>query len=375
MSITPGAIQRANPGDILRDDRVPGLHLRVSAKGKSFYLYYRTRDGKERRPKIGDLSVVSLAKARSIAKDLLGEVSAGRDPAGDRQEARAAPTVNDLCDRYIQDYLPAKKSVKEFTRQINSYIRPKFGRMKVLDVQYEDICDFHARMADRPTQANRVLAVLSKMFNLAEKWKLRPQHSNPCRHVTRYRENKRRRYITVEEAPRIAEVLKKYAEARPRSVAFIWLLMFTGARPSEIASARWEWVEHRPSGAVLHLPDSKTGARDIYLPPQVLVLLKDLPRPKSGTLTGINNPRMTWDKVREEAGCPDLRLYDLRHSFASSALRAGYSLAAIAELLGHRYTETTKRYAHLADDLAHEAAARTGDLIDEMMNAKDTPAA
>jgi integrase len=356
------------PGAVLRDRVVNGLHVRCFRDRKSFYLYFRTKTGRERRPKLGDVGALTLDQARRAARELLAAVALGRDPIEERRKARwTGASVAALADNYIAEYLPTKKarSQIEDKRLIAAHIKPRLGGRRVVDVEREDITALHESMRGTPYQANRVLALLKTMFTLAEKWRMRPPHSNPCRHVTQFRERPRKRYMRQDEAPRIAAVLASYEDRRPEAVAFIYLLILSGARPDEIARARPEWVEPRPLGGVLRLPDSKIGARLVYLPPQIMVLLDRLP--KGETLTGIKSPKSLWNIVREKAGCPDLRLYDTRHSFASAALQAGYTLDQIGELLGHASTQTTHRYAHLIDQHAQRAAADTANLLEGMM--------
>jgi len=240
----------------------------------------------------------------------------------------------------------------------------------VKDATHDQIDRFHKSMAHKPYQANRILSLLSKMFNLAEKWGYRPLNTNPCRHVVRFSEEKRKRYMNREEAARIAEALEYFTPMCPRSVIFIYMLILTGARKSEIANARWEWiVENR-----LELPDSKTGARTIHLPQQVMSLLNRIPKKptKNGTILGIKNPRSTWTMVCERAGVEGLRLHDLRHSFASVALSAGLTLSQIGELLGHKSVQTTHRYAHLLTGAGQAGAATTADALTNMLNGTTT---
>lgn len=221
-------------------------------------------------------------------------------------------------------------------------------------------------MAETPIEANRVLAFLSGMFNYA----VRPLEwidRAPVKGVKRYKETKRKRYMSGEETARIAEILDASAADSPASVAFLYLLILTGARKGEIAAARWDWIK----GNVIHLPDSKTGEKQVYLPEPAMDVLARLPR-TSGTITGILTPQKLWERVRKEAGCPDLRMHDLRHSFASAAMSAGLTLAQIGELLGHKSTQTTKRYAHLVEDAATAAATAAADKI--MTHIKKSPA-
>jgi len=277
--------------------------------------------------------------------------------------------VFELCDKYYTVYAANKKwrSQGEDLRQIRKYIVPHFGQRDVAGIQYEDIETLHADLKATPYQANRVLALLSKIFDLAEKWRMRPHGSNPCRGIQRYRELRRSRYITPEEAPKVAEALDRYEVTWPKEVAFIYLLMLSGARPEEIARAQWDWLELSKAGGVLRLPDSKTGARSVYLSPRLVSLLGALEN-KGGVILKGARPAVLWRLLRDQLGLSGLRLYDLRHSFASAALAAGYSLDQIGELLGHRSAQTTKRYAHLMEDKAHEVAAGTSAHLERMLN-------
>jgi integrase len=357
MELSERNIKAAMPGDVLRDATIKGLHLRVTASGKSFLLYYRTKAGQERRPKLGEYGSITLAQARKVAQELLTEVAAGRDPSQARADARAEPTVTDLWSEYWKRHASRIKSGSTYARQWRIHVEPRFGRMKAREVTYAMIADMHEAMVETPAEANRVLAFLSGMFNFGRR-PLKWVSENPVEGVKRYPEVKRRRYMKGEEAARIAEVLDASAKDSPESVAFLYLLILTGARRGEIANAKWEWLR----GNVIHLPDSKTGEKQVYLPPAALDVLDRLPR-TSGTITGILTPQKLWERVRREAGCPDLRMHDLRHSFASAALSAGLSLSQIGELLGHASTQTTKRYAHLVDEVATAAATATADQI------------
>jgi integrase len=370
-SFTNRILATAVPPCTVYDTRVRGLHCRIHGDRRTFYLYYRTRERVERRQKIGEFGVLSIAQARDIASEWLAQVAAGRDPAREKRAAQMAPTIADLADRYLSDHAALKKprGYAEDKRLVEKIILPKIGRMKTNAFDMHDADQLHQSLKATPTQANRVMACLSRMMTLAEKWGLRAPGSNPCRYVSHFKENKRRRYMRQEEAPRIAAVLERYEPTRPESVAFIYLLMLSGARPDEISRARRDWVERVGDRGVLRLPDAKTGARSVYLPPQVMRLIDSLPETRTGKLLTIKSPKALWDLVRVEAGVPDLRLYDLRHTFASAALKAGYSLDQIGELLGHASAQTTKRYAHLVEEKAHEAAASTASLIQGMLTA------
>jgi integrase len=358
-------IKKAKPGTTTWDDEVKGLHLRAFAERKSFYLYFRTKAGKERKPKLGDYGVLSLADARRIARDLLRVVAEGKDPLIEREKEKQAPTMQELWERYERDHLPTKK---ESSRRNDEglwrlYLAPKLAEKKVSAIGSNDIYSIHKALAEKKATANRVVALASKMLSLAEVWQYRPVNTNPCGVVARNPENKRKRYMKGAEPARIAEELQKEADANPDSVAFIYLLILSGARKSEIAAARWDWLK----GNVLELPDSKTGAKSVYLPAQAMTVVDRLRTKNRGTICGMKDPKKLWGKVRTAAGCPDLRMHDLRHSFASAAIKAGLTLAQIGELLGHSSTQTTKRYAHLMEEVAHDSVTKTADVIERMM--------
>lgn len=372
MKLTAAAIAAAKPGDILRDDVVAGLHLRVFPNRKVFYLYYRTRDGKERRPKIGDYGVLTLSQAREQARAVLAGVTLGADPSAEQQAARAAPTMADLCDRWLAEVAANRKTANELRRMVEKDVRPALGSLRVAEVDLETISNLHAKLTKRgPTLANRVLEIVSAMLTCAERWGMRPLGSNPCRHIDANPERKRKRHLKAEEFPKLAALLTAKAVEAPRAVAFLYLLLFSGARPMEIAGARWEWLDARdtPAGriGILHLPDSKEGARDVFLPPQAMAVIDKLPRDRP-TITGLRRqPRDVWRRWRTEIGLEDLWVRDLRRSFASVGLRAGHSLGVIGELLGHNSTQTTALYAKLMDDAAENAVVETAAVIERLM--------
>lgn len=372
MELTQANIRAALPGDILRDADVKGLHLRVGAERSSYYLYYRTRDHRERRPKLGDSAALTLGQARSIAKAMLARIAQGDDPMGEVLSKRGASKVTDLAARYVAEHLPKKKASSALTdrRMLDKEILPLLGKLRVPDVTQDDIGKLHARIGKRGTvQANRVLALLSKMFALAERWKMRPIGTNPCMHIARFRERPRRRYMTQDEVRRVTIALAELRPTRRLSVDFILLLMLTGARKGELAAAQWEHYK----GDRLELPEElvKTQARTIFLPPQAQAIIRQLPVIPGRTILQIKNPMDCWIKARAMAEVPDLHLHDLRHSFASILLNQGYGLEQIGQLLGHTQMQTTKRYAHLMDEKAIEAAGNAGAQLTEWMGTTD----
>ncbi|MEM8557890.1 MAG: tyrosine-type recombinase/integrase [Bacteroidota bacterium] len=386
----------------LSDTDIPGFRLHVTPGGKkSWYLAYRLGGGRgatQREPKIGDFPAMKAEAARRIAEDWLADVRKGGDPAGERKARRQAPRLSDLFHRYIDDHaLPHKKpsSVNEDERLIRDYLQPALGSLKVAEVTRAQVIAFHRGLAEKPYRANRALALLSKAFNLAELWGLRPDGSNPCRHVRKYPEQSRKRFLSHDELARLGESLRlaerdgalaikgspggRRVPIHASAIAAIRLLIFTGARKSEILGLRWEWVDLRAGRA--SLPDSKTGEKTIILPPPALKVLLDLPRSSSNPYViagrkpdaALVNLKDPWSAIRTAAGIPDVRIHDLRHSFASVGAAGGASLSIIGKLLGHSQAQTTLRYAHLADDPLQSAAARIGAEIAAAMGPDDEP--
>ena len=254
-------------------------------------------------------------------------------------------------------------------QMLHAYVLPKLGSLKIADVTRRDVIALHYGLRNKPYAANRVLALLSKMFNLAEKWGLRADFSNPCRHVERFRERARERYLAPAELAQLARALTaadRDGSESPHAIAAIRLLILTGCRLREILRLRWEHVDLE--NGRLHLPDSKTGAKTVYLSAPALEVLATLSRTVDNPwviegrnhgshLTDLKGP---WERLRERTGLAGLRIHDLRHSFAAVGAGLGLSLPMIGELLGHSQPATTARYAHLAADPMHRAAERIG---------------
>ncbi|MBL1436718.1 MAG: integrase arm-type DNA-binding domain-containing protein [Rhodobacteraceae bacterium] len=397
MKLTKRAVDALKPAEarfMAWDSEISGFGLRVSPTGRKSYVFrYRAsggRTGRSREPVIGVHGAITPDQAREIARSWAALVAAGGDPAADRESLRKAPTVSNLLDRFITDHAERNNkpsTVRNVKQAIENHLRPALGRIKVRDVTRADISKLHGSLRSTPYQANRALALLSKAFSLAEVWGLRPDSSNPCMRVQRFEEKSRERFLSEKEFAALGEVLAKAergelipkgrdapAYVSPQAIAAIRLLLFTGARVSEILGLRWEFINGENNTA--ELPDSKTGKKTIYLPPAALEVLNGLERPANGKgyvvrggrgagdasqpLVNIKKP---WGVIRSAAGLDGVRLHDLRHSFASAAIAGGMSLPMIGALLGHRDVKTTARYAHLADDPIRAAAAQVGNRI------------
>jgi len=360
---------------VLWDSEVKGFCCKITPAGKRVYLlYYRTHDGRQRKPKIGDHGVMTCEEARTIAQRWLNDVSQGGDPSAQKTLMKAMPTVKELFERYMKEHAPRKKegSRKEDQRLLRQYILPTLGDLKVSSVMREDILKLQHAIHQLSTTANRVLSLLSKAFNLAELWGYRADASNPCRHVQKYAETKRERFLSQEEITRLMAVLdaeEKEGKELPPVLCAIRLLLLTGCRLNEILRLSWQEVDFDKS--CLFLLDSKRGKRTIYLSPPAVELLQNIPREKDHpyVIAGKNkhshliNLQKPWRRIRKKAGLEDVRIHDLRHTFASVAAAKGLSLPVIGALLGHSQTQTTARYAHLVGQPLLEAVGKVGESI------------
>jgi integrase len=305
----------------------------------------------------------------------LAQVGQGGDPLAEHQALQKAPTVATLAERYMAEHARVKKkagSIRPDEYNLRCHVLPALGTKKVAAVTRADVAHLHHTMRQTPGAANRVLALLSKMFTLAEQWGLRPEGSNPVRHIQRYRERRFDRFLSAEELARLGEVLTEAERTQTEYasvIAAIRLLIFTGARLSEILELRWKQVDF--DHACLREPESKTGAKCIYLSPPALAVLYGIERNASNPYVIVGrepgahlvNLRKPWDRIRATAGLPDVRLHDLRHSFASVGAAMGISLPIIGKMLGHNHVATTQRYAHLAADPVKEAVDKIGATI------------
>jgi integrase len=367
---------------VLRDAALAGFEVRARLGGAKVYaVRYRAGNGRQapmRRVTIGKHgSPWTPETARAEAKRLLALAAQGKDPAGAKAAAKSAPSVSELAERFLAEHVDTKRKERtaaEYRRLLDKVILPALGKRKVADVVRQDVTKLHHAHRATPYQANRTLAVLSKMFALAEQWDLRAGESNPCRHVEKFSENKRERFLSPAELAQLGDVLARY-DGSPYYVAAIKLLVFTGARLGEILGLQWQWIDFQRGEA--RLPDSKTGAKTIHLPSPALAVLAELPRVDGnphvivGGVPGapLVNLEKPWRAIRKAAGLEDVRLHDLRHSFASIAASGGMGLPIIGKMLGHTQAQTTQRYAHLASDPVKAAAATVASKIAAAMAA------
>ena len=360
---------------VVWDDDLKGFGVRVHPTGRKVYIVKTRYRGRVIKMTIGPHGAVTPSYARVRAAEIITDARAGKNPAG---RSADAPTMIALGKRFLKEYVSTHckpSTAEEYRRSVKLFIDPRVGRYRVPDIQRSDIAALHHDMRDTPYQANRTLGVLSKMFNLAELWDLRHDGTNPCRHVKRFREEKRERFLSDIEYQRLGAALKAIeadGSETASAIAAVRLLMLTGCRLSEIQKLRWEHVDLGASE--LRLPDAKTGAKVVYLGDPAIAVLERIDRrdgnpwviagrkPESH-LTDLQHP---WRRIRARAGLDDVRIHDLRHSFASGGLLVGEGLPMIGKLLGHTQVQTTARYAHLANDPVKSAANRIASRIAEV---------
>lgn len=395
--LSVAAMRSALPGDILRDADIPGLHLRVFPGKSVYYVHYRSPterkpNGKpvERRFKLGDANVLSLPEARRLGQRTLSAVAEGRDPAGEKRTHESQPTINDLFERvhagytnedgrFVDGHWADERYVrsgwgKQVRKMYNRDIKKRFGGRLAND-PLDDVEDWHDAYKSRPYLGNRALAILSTMLNLGETKKygrLRPLNSNPCTAVTKHPEPKRGVFATPANISAIGPLLIKYADENPRGIAFLYMLLFSGSRPSAIERATHEQLTRIKSNGqvwgILRGFQGKTADEVVYLPPQAMAAIDKLPRVAGRPIAG-NMPHDLWYAIRKEANCEHIRMRDLRRSFATLGMSRGQAMSVISKLFNHKTTQTTDIYAKLYDEQKIEVAGAIADSMEELLRA------
>lgn len=357
--ITKGVIDALQAGttDVwCWDSTLPGFGVRVQPSGRKTYVArYRTREGLQRKLTIGRCSDLPPDRARELARAAFGDAAAGGDPTQQRRDIRTAPTMSDLCERYMREHArPFKKpsSVAHDERNWDKYVLPALGKKRVDAVTKSDVMVLHGSLSEKPVTANHVRALLSKAFNLAIDWGWRTS-VNPCVGVKKYKTRQRELILTPAQLVSLDTTLTNLVDRGlilPQFGDLFRLLAVTGCRLNEIMSSRRDWVD--VERRLLLLPDSKVGQRRINLPPQALDIIAAMSPHKwliPGKIGGshMTQPHSAWDRVVEHAGLPpETRIHDLRHTAGSMGHRAGLTQRQIADMLGHANLATTERYLH-----------------------------
>lgn len=393
------------------DTELQGFGLKILPSGvRVFFVQYRTeggRRGKARRVVIGRYGQITVEQARKHAAKLLAGVAQGADPAAARAAHKTASTVQELGKSFLDDVRARRKSstAGEYARMWTKHVLPALGSHQARLITPAEVARLHRAMRATPYLANRVLALLGSFFAYAEQQAVGPKHTNPAHEIEFYAEHARERFLTPAETISLGKALEraehegvlpaprrrrkpktgptakhrpKIADsphpANPFAIAAIRFLLLTGWREREALSLRWSDLNEARRTATL--ADTKTGRSVRHIGAPAWALLDELPRVKDNphvfpgradgsALVEINR---VWYAVRHAAELGDVRLHDLRHSFASTAASAGGSLLIIRSLLGHRDTATTQRYAHLLEDPVQAAADATAAQLSALLS-------
>jgi integrase len=370
---------KSGPAPVVRhDDKLSGFGVRVMPSGRRFYFVrYRNKYGRSRWFSIGEHGKVTADAARATAQRILQAVIVNEsDPSGERESFRAAPTVSDLFDRYIAEHVEQKNrptTRKEFKRIVERDLRPELGRHKVAAVTRQDIDRMHSARSATPRQANLILAVCSRAFNLAELWGMRAEGTNPCSKIERYRENRRERFLSADELGWLGATLRQAeSEGLPWkagtgrrlytriTMAAIELLLFTGCRLSEVLNLCWDQVDFE--AGTITLAETKAGrAQTVMMNPPARRILKELEQAKasswvvpspSDSKRPLSKSAMegVWLRIRSAAKLDDVRLHDLRHTVGTYAGQTGANAFLVRDLLRHKNLAMTGRYVNHASE-------------------------
>jgi integrase len=371
----------------LWDDALAGFGVKALPSGsKRYVVKYRTSGGGRAAPQrwlmLGTHGQLTPDQARDMAQQALAAVARGEDPQGAKFKQRTAPTLRDVWARFAAEHLPLKKAQTrfEYESQWRTLIEPRLGKQAVGGISRGEIDRFHKSMNGSPYRANRVVALLSRLMSLAEAWDWRTQGTNPCVYVERFAERARSRFLNAVELGRLGgaiDALIHEGSISETAGNAVELLLLTGARLNEVLSAEWAWVDE--ASGILNLPDSKTGAKPVYLSDAAVAVLQRQRLKSADSLylfpsrrdgKRIVNLRKAWVRICERAALESVRLHDLRHTAASIAVGRGATLAVVGRLLGHTQAQTTLRYAHVDTDPALHAANEIGRAVTAAMGSK-----
>ena len=356
------------------DSELRGFGVKVTPTGrKIFVAQYRIAGvGISKRKTIGIHGEVHVQKAKEETRDVLHDARKGIDPNAEREALKKAPTISKALDAFFDEHVNRHlkpSTVENYQLMRRVHLEPAFGKFKLSDITRECVAKFHAKYQDEPYGGNKLLAILSKFFNWCEQKELITLGANPCKHIQKFKEPSRERFLSSSEIKRLLLVLDTATDeklATTAAVNAIRLLMLTGARRNEILTLRWDFIDLTQH--VINLPDSKTGKKTIMLSDTAVKLLRTIERNSNPyVISGQNenthlvNIKSAWQRIRKAAGLEDVRLHDLRHTYASMAINNGVPLELISKLLGHKQLKTTLRYAHLQND----TLKMTANLVDK----------
>lgn len=386
-------------------EAVRGFGVAAFRNGGKCYIAQYRKDGRSRRTRIGEHGRLTPEEARRQAKVVLGAVEGGKDPIAERKAAREVRTFKAIATEFLDQHIKSKRKARtadEYERILTLHVVPALGSKRILDLRRADVAKLHSKLSASPYQANRAIALVSAVWNWAARRDEVSFADNPARAVERFAEKSRERFLTSEELGRLGDVLRegealglpysvdetnpkvknapkpdsRRVNLDPYAVAAIRLLILTGARLREILDAQWSQLDMERG--ILFLPDSKTGKKPLYLSAAAHSVLAEIPRIKdnphiiAGAAKGAPRADLhrPWKAIRRAAKLDEVRIHDLRHSFASFGAGASLGLPIIGKLLGHSQAATTHRYAHLDADPLRRAAETIGATISAAMDGR-----
>lgn len=355
---------KATRDQVIWDEVVPGLGRRIRPTKRTWLV--QTRHGsKSVRTTLGDCSLVSEEQARQIARSYLDAMVSGPDVVA------LDAGFSAFAQRYLRDCAGRWKptTLKTQTHYVTRVLIPRFGRVRIDEIGRSDVLAWRQEMTCSEGTRNRAMAALSDLMRHAELVGLRKSGSNPCAGLRRHRSDFTAHYLAPEDYRQLGRAMAKEAAAYPMEVAFVRFLLLTGCRRGEALGLRWSYIDQNRAA----LPDAKAGPKTIWLTRPVLILLADLPQTgdfvfaRNGKPMPISHIAPVWNRLRNKIGHADLRLHDLRHSFASVAVNRGHGLEVIGGVLGHADRRTTAGYAHLEVKTVKAASQRVGRHLEEVM--------
>ena len=351
----------------VRDRELKGFGVRVLPSGAKRFSIHSQHQGRRVWKIVGQAGAVDAEEARSRAKALLAAIREGTDgPLTAPPDTAFESVADEVFRRYARNWKPSTLKVNQ--SYYRNQILPWFEGRPIGDITAHDVRRWFASLHETPVAADRSAPILSVIMRQAEVYGYRPEGTNPCVGIKRYRRQGRERFLSEPELRRLGEVLARHEASHPRAVAVIRLLLLTGCRRSEIVTLKWRFYRE----GKLFLPDSKVGPRTVWLSSAARDILDGLPRTSVWVFPSLRTNGFqhtvgvdkSWHRVRAEADLCDVRLHDLRHSYASMALAQGETVLTIGRLLGHRDPATTLKYTHLADTMVHQAADAVGAVLE-----------
>ncbi len=390
MKITKSKVVALKPSEkdkLYWDDSLAGFGIKVTPKGKKSYVYqYRLggRRGRTKRVSLGVHGAVTTEQARRDAVKISGQVAQGIDVAEDKRKKNTSLRLSEVMDVFFREHVNIKLKLstqRDYEGLVRLHIKPALGNIKIDELNRSDIARFHNRMKNTPYYANRALALLSKLMSWSEGHGYRSIGSNPCIGLEKYHEKKRERFLNDAELHKLGMAITKLEESGNISeyaAAAIHMLLFTGCRLQEILKLKWDEVDD--ARGLLRLTDTKTGQRNVIINASALEVLQGVKRIEGNPYVFCGHKpgqpiielRKSWKRVCMVAEIDNVRLHDLRHTHASVAIAAGYSLPVIGSLLGHTQPQTTARYSHLSESPARIASESVGEHLNRVMSGKGT---